>query len=287
MNFQRLATALTLGLIVSGSCTWILGRKMSTHAAVRPDEHYMTPARAMDAGDVVKPEDLETVNWPASNPLSGAFSSPQALLGRTLLYPVGKGQPFTDKMVTAPGAGSGLAAKIPEGMRAVALRSDEIIGVAGFLQPASHVDVIVTVHPDKSPEPVTFTVVQNAEVLAAGKQYQPEADGKPTVANVVTLLLTPEDAERAVLASQQGTIHLVLRNGADKVKSEDPAVDMTMLMGKLMPQPGEPAHVEPAPGHKAKVPAQFLSAKQAPNEVTVETISGDKTTSESFQAGPK
>jgi pilus assembly protein CpaB len=132
-----------------------------------------------------------------------------------VLFPLAKGQPFLDRDLSAPGAGRGLASKIPDGKRAVALRSDEIVGVAGFLLPGSHLDVLVTYSSDRAPEPLTATVLQNATVLAAGHETEPDPQGKRSDATVVTLLLTPEEAQRAVLASNQGAIHFVLRNAAD------------------------------------------------------------------------
>jgi pilus assembly protein CpaB len=114
-------------------------------------------------------------------------------------------------------------------MRAIALRSDEVVGVAGFLVPGSHLDVLVTYHSDISPEPVTATVLQNTVVLAVGHQIEPDPSGKTSDVTVVTLLLTPEQAERAVLASTQGVIHFVLRNGADtSLRGETP-----MLLSQL------------------------------------------------------
>src|SRR6202044_3534668 len=107
-----------------------------------------------------------------------------------VLYPLPKGEPILERQLAA--AGSGLTAKIPSGMRAISVRSDEVVGVAGFLLPGNHVDVLFTSHSDKSPEPRTATVLQDVVVVAAGQQIRPDPEGKPTsVNNVVTLLLTP------------------------------------------------------------------------------------------------
>jgi pilus assembly protein CpaB len=118
-------------------------------------------------------------------------------------------------------------------MRAIALRSDEVVGVAGFLVPGSHLDVLVTYHSDRTPEPVTATVLQNAVVLAAGQQLEPDPTGKAADVTVVTLLLTPVQAERAVLASTQGTIHFVLRNEADSSQSGDAPMLLSQLSGPV------------------------------------------------------
>jgi pilus assembly protein CpaB len=107
-----------------------------------------------------------------------------------------------------------------------------VVGVAGFLVPGSHVDVLVTYHTDISPESVTATVLQNTAVLAVGHQLEPDPTGKTTDVTVVTLLLTPEQAVRAVLASTQGAIHFVLRNGTDTSRSGESPMMLSQLSGK-------------------------------------------------------
>jgi pilus assembly protein CpaB len=279
MNFRRMTTALVMALLISGLCTYLLSRKMkgpSNHPVA--EQKYVTPAHSMQAGEILKADNMELITWPTINPIPGAFTKPDDLIGRSLLYPMDKGQPITDKLVTAIGAGVGLAGKIPNGMRAIALRSDEVMGVAGFLLPGSHVDVLVTYRTDKSPEPTTATVLQDSEVIAAGHQIQPDPEGKPATVTVVTLLLTPDDAERAVLASTQGTIHFVLRSGSDKEK----VVDAPMLMSELSSKPastraGLPTHVSGT--HSAPHPAQ--------TQFIVETILGDKVTTTSFSMAAK
>ena len=123
---------------------------------------------------------------------------------RVLLYPLAKGEPIIDRQLAAVGAGAGLTAQIPSGMRAISVRSDEVVGVAGFLLPGTHVDVLMTYHSNASPDPQTLTVLQDVVVLAAGQQIHPDPNGKPVSVNVVTLLLKPEDAEKLVLATSLG-----------------------------------------------------------------------------------
>jgi pilus assembly protein CpaB len=231
MNTKRILIALTLSLFVSGLCTWLVSRKLTATPTVQkqPDVIYAAPSHALQAGEVLKAEDVNLVTWPGSKPIEGAFSQTAGVTGREVLFPLAKDQPILDSDLSAAGAGTGLASKIPDGMRAIALHSDEVVGVAGFLVPGSHLDVLVTYHSDISPEPVTATVLQNTVVLAAGHQIEPDPSGKTSDVTVVTLLLTPEQAERAVLASTQGVIHFVLRNGADtSLRGETP-----MLLSQL------------------------------------------------------
>jgi pilus assembly protein CpaB len=223
---------------------------------------YVAPSRALQAGEVLKAEDIEFVAWPGSDPIGGAFSQAAGVVGREVLFPLGKGQPILDGDLSVAGAGTGLASKIPDGMRAVALRSDEVVGVAGFLVPGSHLDVLVTYHSDISPEPVTATVLQDAVVLAAGHQLEPDPEGKTSDVTVVTLLLTPEQAERAVLASTQGAIHFVLRNGADTSRS----ADIPMLLSQL-------SGLAPAAAHIVSRPAA-PATPAAPKRQEIETVLG-------------
>ena len=234
MNSKRILIALILALFVSGLCTWLVYKKSTATPTVQkhPDVMYAAPSRALHAGEVLKAEDIELVAWPGSDPIESAFSQAAEVIGREVLFPLGKGQPILDGDLSAAGSGTGLASKIPDGMRAVALRSDEVVGVAGFLVPGSHLDVLVTYHSDISPEPVTATVLQDAVVLAAGHQLEPDPEGKTSDVTVVTLLLTPEQAKRAVLASTQGAIHFVLRNGADTSRSADTPTLLSQLSGQ-------------------------------------------------------
>jgi pilus assembly protein CpaB len=240
----RSSAALLIALLVSGAGTFLLRHKLDAHPTIKmPEQKYAAPSRPLQAGEILKAGNVELVAWPAGVPLEGAFARTDDVLGREVLYPLDKGQPILDKYLSAPGSGVGLAGKIPEGMRAIALRSDEVVGVAGFLLPGSRLDVLVTYRSDKSPEPCTSTVLQNAEVLAAGHQVQPDPEGKPATVTVVTLLLRPDEAERAVLASTQGSIHFVLRNGSDTDRTQISPILLSELSGTQAPPRGDHAVV--------------------------------------------
>jgi pilus assembly protein CpaB len=266
---RRLSSAFLIALVVSGACTFLLSRKLNLHGAAVATQEYVAAAAPMDAGEVLQTAKLKTVQWPVSVPLVGAFLKPQDVIGRSLLYPLAAGAPILDRDLAIPG--TGLTTKIPDGMRALALRSDEVVGVAGFLFPGSHVDVLVTYRSTTAPEPATATVLQNVEVLAAGSQVQPTLDGKPSSVNVVTVLVTPNDAERVVLASTQGTIHFVLRNSGDHGQVDDPPVGLAELIpgtGPVLPS-GKPRAVRTG------------AIRRAPPDV-VETVIGDKQSGVSF-----
>ena len=262
MNSKRLLLSLALALLVSGLCTWMVGRRMKASATQHtPIARYVSPSHALEPGAVVKREDTDLIEWPGSAPVEGAFSRVEDLLGREVLFPLAKGQPILDRDLSAPGSGTGLASKIPDGMRAVALRSDEIVGVAGFLIPGSHLDVLVTYRPAGAAEPMTATVLENAVVIAAGHQLEPDPQGKISDVTVVTLLLTAEQSQRAVLASNQGSIHFVLRNGGDAGR----AASAPALLSQLAAQPVAAAPAAPRTAVRA-------TAAPAPVRHEIETV---------------
>ncbi|MGH9617405.1 MAG: Flp pilus assembly protein CpaB [Acidobacteriaceae bacterium] len=257
MNKRRLSLAFLVALVISGACTFVLSRKMHFRAAPVATTEYVAATAPLQAGEVLQADKLKLIAWPASFPLAGGFLKPKDVIGRALIYPLAPGAPILDRDLAIPG--TGLTTKIPDGMRALALKSDEVAGVAGFLFPGSHVDVLVTYRSATSPEPTTATVLQNVEVLAAGSQVEPNLDGKPVSVNVVTVLVDPNDSERVVLASTQGTIHFVLRNGADQSVVADPPVELSELVPGGAPATvgGKPAPVL-TPGAIRRVPRDYV-----------------------------
>jgi pilus assembly protein CpaB len=271
MVARRLITALFMALLVSGVFTYWLSKKFSKPQVVEvPKLKYVATSKALDAGEILNPGDLTLVEWPSGSPLDGSHVKPEELTGRTLLYPLAAGQPVLDTQLSAAGAGVGLSAKIPDGMRAISLRSDEVVGVAGFMLPGTHVDVLVTFHKDNSTEQVTSMVLQDVEILATGQKMQPDATGKAETANVVTLLVNPADAEKVVLASAQGSVHFVLRNGTDHAQ----------VAGlNTMSQNDQPAAPKPARVRVVRKEPIVAAAKP----YVVHTVNGDKQSAESFQ----
>jgi pilus assembly protein CpaB len=229
MNAKRLTTALLVSLF-----TFWLSRRVvkATHVAAPQKRLVVGAKETLEAGQLLKPENLRLIEWPVS--LAGSAVKIEDVADRIVLFPVAKDQPILTSYLAPPGVGSGLTAKIPSGMRAISVRSDEVVGVAGFLLPGTHVDVLLTYHSDKSPDARTATVLQDVVVVAAGQQIRPDPEGKPTsVNNVVTLLLTPADSEKLVLATSLGAIHFILRNGADKDQTSSSSVGLDELTGTV------------------------------------------------------
>jgi pilus assembly protein CpaB len=268
---RRLTSAFIVALVISGIFTYWLSQKYAKKgpAAQVAKSQYVAAAANMEAGQVIKAENLRLVDWPANVPLPGAFSAPQPLVGRIVMYPLAAGEPILERQLASAGSGLGLTIKIPDGMRAISLRSDEVVGVAGFLLPGTHVDVLVTMHPPNGADPITNTVLQDVQVLASGQKIEPDPEGKPVTATVVTLLVKPDDAELVDLASTQGIVHFVLRNGVDREQRKSTPVAFSQLAG----EPVKP-HVE-AVVRKAEAPVR--------KPYVVETFLGAAAKTESFQ----
>jgi pilus assembly protein CpaB len=263
MNPRRLVLALVVALLLSGAVTFFLNRKLGSRTMGPQTQKYVAAAHPIKSGEVLKAESLVMIDWPITIPLQGAFTKVEDAVGRSAIYPVTSGQPILSMQLAALGSGIGLTVKIPEGMRAVSVRSDEVVGVAGFLFPGSHVDVLVTLRSDKIPVPSTQIVLQDVEVLTAGQNIEPDPQGKPQTVNVVTLLLSPPDAQKLVLATTQGSIAFVLRNGADRGQIKAVPMQIAGLSSGVDPTPkASPSHATPHP-----------TAKQP---YVVETIMGDK-----------
>lgn len=273
MIARRLVFALLIAITISGVFTFWLSKKFARpHNSSSSKLQYVATGRKMEAGEILKPADIKQIDWPSSTPLEGSFARQADVAGRTLLYPLAAGEPILDRQLSAPGMGSGLSIRIPDGMRAISLKSDQIVGVAGFLLPGTHVDVLVTYHTPMSSDPVTATVLQDAEILAAGQKMQPDPEGKAATVDVVTILVSPRDAERVVLASAQGTVHFVLRNGSDHEHVQDSPIQLSML---------DPAFGNNKPN--VKVRSVQIKTPVGPKPYTVEVLRGDKQTVETFQ----
>jgi pilus assembly protein CpaB len=272
MRMRRLVLALVIAVAISGVFTLWVSRKIGKIGVSQGGSlRYVAAAHLIEAGQVLKSEDLKEISWPNSDPLDGVYDHLSDVIGRTALYPLSPGEPIQDDQLAAAGSGMGLSAEIPHGMRALSLRSDEIVGVAGFLFPGTHVDVLVTYVSQNSPAPVTSIVLQDVEVLAVGQRMEPDPKGKPLPVGVVTLLVSPGDAEKAVLASAQGKVQFVLRNSSDAAQVSTPSVQMAEL--------GQASVKESAVKAKNAMPSAG-----APTETySVQIVAGDKTTTENFR----
>jgi pilus assembly protein CpaB len=220
-----------MALAISLAATFFIYSRVKRQLARPASLQIVATSRPVEAGTQLTAEDLVMEEWPSSLPLDGAFNKTDTVVGRILLVPLPGKEPLREAVLAGPGAAIGLTAKIPDGMRAVAVVTNEVNNVSGFLFPGSHVDVLVTFRADMGKEPMTITVLQNIDVLSTGERLQPDPSGKPQNVKVVTLLMTPDAAEKLMLASNQGTVQFVLRNGADQVATDQKPVLMRQLQG--------------------------------------------------------
>jgi len=257
MGLQRLMTAFVVAAALAGGITFLFYRRLSrTSQSPRSTIQVVVAARDLPVGVTLSSKDVTVLDWFSDTLPAGAFTKPEAILGRPLLYPLVAKQPVLERDMGVEGAGVGLAGKIPEGMRATAVKSNEISGVAGFLYPGSHVDMLVTFTPSSGNVPMTKTVLQNVQVLTAGQTIEPDPQGKPHTVNVVTVLVTPEDSQKLQLAGAQGNIQFVLRSGADQKQAEilptrldqlfpsdKPPIVMARQVKRLHPAPAAPMYM--------------------------------------------
>jgi pilus assembly protein CpaB len=202
--------------ILAGLLTIAVFRRLRAGIETRHVTPIVAAATDIPAGVAIASKDVVLIDWPSDVPLGGSFAKVEAVVGHPVIHALAAKEPILQRDLGLEGSGVGLSTKIPPGMRATAVRSNEIVGVAGFLYPGSHVDVLATYALPGVNGSLTQTVLQDVEVLTAGQTIEPDPQGKPQQVNVVTLLLSPEDSQKLQLASTQGNIQFVLRNGTDK-----------------------------------------------------------------------
>jgi pilus assembly protein CpaB len=171
-------------------------------------------ARDLGVGDVLKIDDVRLVDWPAGSVPAGYAGSMAEVIGRSLITDVSVNEPLMATKLADTGL-YGLVPLIPPGMRALSVRVDEVVGVAGFVTPRTRVDVILTMTVPGGRDPISKVILQNVQTLAAGQEIQQNEEGEPMTVTVVTVLVSPEDAEKLSLASSQGKIQMALRHTLD------------------------------------------------------------------------
>jgi pilus assembly protein CpaB len=240
-----------------------------------PTRPVVVAAADLDIGAELRREDIRIIDWPANAVPANAISDPKDVIGRGLVLPVIENEPFLPMKLASKDAGSGLPPVIPPGLRAVSVRVNEVIGVAGYVLPGTRVDVVATVSPTGNGADMTSKVIlTNVQVLAAGTKIDRETDkNKPMPVSVVTMLVNPEEAERLTLASTEGKIQLALRNPLDKTIPATPGVRPSALFGYAAATRTAVARNRVVASGPSSVKAVAAAAPELP---TVEIIRGDK-----------
>jgi len=283
---RKLSTILLLAFLVAAVSSYIVYRVAAAqmHPVLAPmTSKILVPARNLPIGTLIRDADLTTGQWIGQLP-KGALVSKDAAVGRGVLSDLYEGEPILESRLAAAGSGGGLAATIRPGMRACAVRVDEVVGVAGFVRPGMHVDVLVSgIAPAAATSgPKVKTLLQNIEVLSAGTDIQKDSDGKPVQVSVVNLLVTPEQAQLLSLASSQTRIQLVLRNPLDTETPEISSVAIASVFSDGEPLPVKLRPAQTAPSVKSVVVQAEKPAPPPPHVYLIQVLNGSKHTEEKF-----
>jgi len=244
---RRKWLALVLALASGGAAGYLALNQMQQPLAARPAAgvsmvRVVVAARDLQVGSVLASGDVKLVDWPTSALPPGYASDPQSVLGRGLITAVSANEPLLAAKLASKEAGGGLSITIPEGMRAVSVKVDEVVGVAGFVLPGTRVDVLATLTPNSGrEEAATRVILQNVTTLAAGQTIQRDAEGTPQTVTVITLLVDPEQAEKLTLAATEGRIQLALRNTLDMGQIDTKGADAGNLVQSTAVAPARPA----------------------------------------------
>jgi len=274
MNRNRMLVGLIVAIVVGLFLSTYVYRAFKNATALKPmiTQHIVVAAVPLQLGTRVDANNLRLIPWPSNEPVSGMFTRIEDCANRALITPVAENEPILESKLAATQSGAGLPATIPEGMRALSVAVNEVVGVAGFVIPGTMVDVLVTGNVAGSgrgsSENITRTILENVKVLAAGQKIEQDREGKPQTVPVITLLVTPDDAARLTMASTEGKIQLALRNTVDtKVLAPAAVLQESLFSGGA-----------PAP----KRSPSFKYVPPPPTPYIVEVITGNKRENKSF-----
>ncbi|MGB8028899.1 MAG: Flp pilus assembly protein CpaB [Terracidiphilus sp.] len=269
---RRLTTVLLIAFAIASLSGWLVYRIVGARLRMAKPvatTRVVAAAKDISLGAVLTSADLTTMQL-ESTPPKGAILKPEDAIGRGAITQISQGEPILDSFLAGYGSGGGLAPTIPQGMRACAIKVDQVVGVAGFVIPGMRVDVLVSGNPlgtgTSQADEVTKTILQNIQVLSAGTDIQRDEEGKPQQVQVVNLLVTPEQAEQLSLASNSLKIQLVLRNPLDTQVAVVPPTAMSSLFGVATPAPR----------------GARRAARPAAKPFTIVVINGNKTTEQKF-----
>lgn len=272
---RRLMTVLLFAAVLAFGCSMlvyrIIGKKVAGSRQVHTTQVIAATAD-LKLGTILTAANLTTTEISGTVP-KGAIFKPEDAIGRGVVADIYQGEPILDNRLAPKGSGGGLAATIPPGMRACAVKVDDVVGVAGFVTPGMRVDVLISGDPPGNPNPregtEVKTLLQNIQVLSAGTDIQKDNEGKPQQVHVVNLLVNPDQAEALSLASNHTQIQLVLRNPTDTKVSDVETTAMGNILGTVTNKP-------------AMTHVRVRRVKPATQTVSVEVINGTQRTEQKF-----
>jgi pilus assembly protein CpaB len=282
---NRVLVILLCAFFVAAGCSFLVYRVVGTRMAMAHPQTTAVVVAAADIklGSILRDADIKTMQLAGPAP-KGAILKRQDAVGRGVVSNIYQGEPILASRLAAPGSGGGLAATIPPGMRACAVKVDDVVGVAGFVTPGMRVDVLISGNPPGSAAPNqgmrVRTLLQNIQVLSAGTDIQQDGgEGRPKQVQVVNLLVTPEQAEDLSLASSQTRIQLVLRNPLDTQISAPPGTAIGALFGGDSTPP-------PAPTRPTSTAAVHSAPKPPASHVySIQVFNGSKQSEAKFASG--
>lgn len=271
MDTRRFLIAITVALVLSLGVTGLFYFRFTRQQAAMRARTVKIVAAATEVqpGVPIPAASLKLISWPSSVAVQGMLTKQEDVAGHVLIVSVPANEPIFQHDIASAG-NSGLSAKIPNGLRAVAIKTDEMNNLSGFLFPGSRVDVLATLRGEKN-ESYNRTVVQNVQVLSAGEKIVADPNGKPENVKIVTVLVTPEESQKLALAMQQGKIQLALRNQGDSQQVVTATVSVSDLEGLAQ-----------KPVQHATVVAKKIAPPKEVSTYAVETISGAKSSVAKF-----
>jgi pilus assembly protein CpaB len=292
MMKNKRAIAVMVVAILFGLAAVVLASRWLHGQPAANAGHVVVASADINLGQRLTPEMLKLVEWPKASQPPGAFVDPATLNGRVLKSNVLMGDPISEAKLAPVGTMGGLSALITEGKRAITVRVNDVIGVAGFALPGNYVDIIVSTRKDPPPnvsnareQSISKIVLERILVLAVAQEVNRD-DTKPRVVNAVTLEVTPEQAETLDLARSVGTLSLALRNQVDPQSSQTTGATKLTLLPEVAPAPAKPAAVKPAaakPARVARRPAPTVQMVAAPvRRDCVTVINGLQSSQECF-----
>lgn len=271
MNRKRLLMIAVLALALGGFVSVLVFKNLQSRGPnSEPGVDVVVAANDIQVGSKVSEPDVRLAKFPPANLPAGAYTKRSQVLGRGVVVPIAKGEFVLPAKLAAENAGSGLPSLIPPGMRAVSVRVNEVVSVAGFVTPGTRVDVLLTGTPAGASEQQTTTVLQNVAVIASGHTLERTSSGEPQNTPVITLLVSPDDAQRLTLASSEGHIQLSLRNPLDTRQDEVAASNNKGLFK------GATTSVNPTPVPRPHTVNKKIQPAPSPTVLSVEVYQGDK-----------
>jgi pilus assembly protein CpaB len=270
MKSKRAIIMLALSVLLGIAAVMLAARWMGQQAA-SDKTTVLVASRDMELGQAITPIMLESVPWPKGAVPTGAFDDPKKLEGRVVRISIFKGEPVLAPKLAPEGTKAGLDSVIKTGHRAITVKVNEVVGVAGFLAPGSYVDLLVNFR-DERDQPMSRVVLERIMVLAIAQEAQRPDETKPRVVNAVTLEVTPEQAEKIDLARNIGTLSLILRNQVDTVDAATDGVRQQNLFAAEAPPPvvaAAPAPVKKVVRRAAPKPVAVKPAEEPSSRVEV------------------